>query len=429
MGSGGTGAGRGIARRNAVNAERAGSGSRRERRPGRWPSWTLSACKVLFVGLLVGCGAGSTNASPTQVLTPLILSVQDAPVPFKGSDGKTHLVYELWVTNFSHIEVAVTDVEVLGDGQPLENLGASTVAQRLQPVANADRSTTGIMQAGTVSLLFLHVILPSGTPVPKKLSHEIAFSAVGRDATFTERGGTVKVSTHAPVVIGPPLIESNLISADSCCDAIRHTRAALAINGRVWVAQRYAVDWEQLDDQDRVYHGARTDVHSYTIYGDNVYAVAGGKVVLAVDDQPDQVPGTMPTGLTLDQADGNAVIEDLGNGNYALYAHLAPGSVTVHTGDTVTRGQIIGEVGNSGNSIAPHLHFQVMSGPLSLASNGLPYEIDAFRITGISPGTEAFDEAEANGTPLDVTPVDPPASATNALPLDQLIISFQPPAN
>lgn len=429
MGSDRTGAVHSTASLHAGNAEAAHGGGRHKRRRASRSSWAVSACKLLFVAILVGCGASSTNASPTQVLTPLILSVHDAPVAFKGSDGKTHLVYELWVTNFSHVQVTVTDAEVLGDGQPLENLGPSQVAQRLQPVANADRSTTGIMEPGTVSLLFLHVILPSGTPVPKKLSHEIAFSAVGRDQQFTENGGVTKVDTRKPVIIGPPLMGSNLISADSCCDAIRHTRAALAINGRVWVAQRYAVDWEQLDDQNRIYHGAKTDVHNYTIYGDNVYAVADGKVVLAIDDQPDQVPGEMPSGLTLDQADGNAVIEDIGDGNYALYAHLAPGSVTVQTGDTVTRGEIIGKVGNSGNTIAPHLHFQVMNGPLSLASNGLPYEIDAFQITGISPGTEAFDEAEANGTPLDVTPVDPPASATNALPLDQLIISFQPPAN
>lgn len=109
-----------------------------------------------------------------------------------------------------------------------------------------------------------------------------------------------------------------------------------------------------------------------------------------------------------------------------MYAHMQPGSVRVHMGDKVTRGEIIGLVGNSGNTIAPHLHFQVMDGPLSLASNGLPYEIDSFRITGILPGTEAFDYAEANGTPLDIRPVVPPRQVHKSLPLDQLIISFGP---
>lgn len=75
------------------------------------------------------------------------------------------------------------------------------------------------------------------------------------------------------------------------------------------------------------------------------------------------------------------------------------GSIKVNPGDTVKRGQVLGLVGNTGNSVAPHLHFHVMDTPSSLASNGLPYEIDQFQVTGRSPGTEAFDAAEANGTP------------------------------
>jgi murein DD-endopeptidase MepM/ murein hydrolase activator NlpD len=82
-------------------------------------------------------------------------------------------------------------------------------------------------------------------------------------------------------------------------------------------------------------------------------------------------------------------------------------------------------VGNSGNSIAPHLHFQVNDRPSSFASNGLPYEIKDFQITGESPGTKAFDEAEENGTPLVVTPIAPAQQVKSALPLDQLIISFK----
>lgn len=383
------------------------------------------ALKLVLAATLVGCVAGTTNASQDLVYTPLILSVHDAPVAFKGSDGHRRLVYELWITNFSSKEMTVTGAEVFGDGHLLQTLDTSQVAGRLQPAG--ERDSTGIMEPGTVSLLFLDVALPDGTPVPKKLSHQITFISRGGAAEYTETGGEIKVDTRAPLVTGPPLAGDNYISADSCCDATRHTRAALPLNGQVWLAQRYAVDWERLDSDDRIYSGPKDDVHSYTIYGDDVYAVANGKVVLAVDGLPDQTPGIYPVGIPPDEADGNSVILDLGGGNYALYAHLEPGSVLVHKGETVTRGEVIGKVGNSGNTIAPHLHFQMTDRDSSLAANGLPYLIDSYSITGISPGTEAFDEAEANGTPLDVTPVIPPAPATDALPLDQLIISFPSP--
>jgi hypothetical protein len=59
-----------------------------------------------------------------------------------------------------------------------------------------------------------------------------------------------------------------------------------------------------------------------------------------------------------------------------------------------------------------------------MASNGLPYEIKDFQITGKVPGTEAFDKSETDGSPLPVTQISPPQKVTNALPLDQFIISF-----
>src|SRR5699024_8364872 len=104
-----------------------------------------------------------------------------------------------------------------------------------------------------------------------------------------------------------------------------------------------------------------------------------------------QVPGTFPEDIDVEDADGNAVILDLGDGNFVMYAHLQPGSPTVEVGDTVSRGDVVGLVGNSGNSVAPHLHLQLMTTPLSLASSGLPYTIDRFTVSGVTVSTAAFD--------------------------------------
>ena len=192
----------------------------------------------------------------------------------------------------------------------------------------------------------------------------------------------------------------------------------------MWVAQRYAVDWEQTDAGGQIYAGPREKLESYAIFGQPVLAVANALVVSVIDGEPEQTPGNYPTNIALDKADGNCVILDLGSHRYALYAHMQPGSIKVHSGDKVQLGQVIGLVGDTGNSIVPHLHFQVTDGPSSLSSNGLPYEISEFQVTGATAGTKAFDEAETNGTPLPVTPVVPPQTVKQAMPLDQLIISF-----
>ena len=257
-----------------------------------------------------------------------------------------------------------------------------------------------------------------------QLLHSTSRRAENRQQEIAETGGETGVDTQPVVVIGPPLRGDRYISADSCCDASRHTRAALPVNGRVWLAQRYAVDWEQLDEEGRVYRGDGTDVTSYNIYGKDVLAVADATVVSATDDLANQAPGRMPTNVAIEQADGNSIVLDLGGGRYGLYAHLKPGSIKVRAGDTVKRGQTIALVGNSGNTLEPHLHFHVMNHASPLASNGLPYEIDSFRVTATAPGTAAFDTAAAQGTALAITPVAPARQVTNGLPLDQLIISF-----
>jgi hypothetical protein len=386
----------------------------------------LNRCLVarILTGLLTfGFCAVVARAQAHESMTPVLLSIQDAPVPFLGSDGRTHLVYELWLTNFSSGDVSVEKVDVLGDGNVVQSFDAAAIAERLQPAGR--RETVDKLAGSIQTLLFLHVILAQGAQIPARLSHRVSIHANAAppgQQEITETGGEVAVNRRAVAMIGPPLRGEGYVSADSCCDAIRHTRAAMPINGRVWVAQRYAVDWEQLDGEGYIRKEPQEKLESYTIFGKPVLAVADAVVVLVTDGLPEQTPGKYPMNIALDEADGNSVILDLGDQRYAMYAHMQPGSIKVHKGDRVKLGQVIGLVGNTGNSVAPHLHFQVTGGPSSLASNGLPYEIRDFQVTGKTPGTKAFDEAEEKGIPVAVTPVG--QQVKGALPLDQLVISF-----
>ncbi len=362
----------------------------------------------------------------SEAMTPVLLAVQDAPIPFMGSDGQMHLVYELGMTNFSSADVTVEKVETLGDGVVVQTLDSAAVAGRLQPAGQ--RQSTGTLVKSSSALLFLNISLAPGTPIPHELSHRVTLhvaAAPPGHQELNETGGLATVDRRPVVVIGPPLRGESYISADSCCDATRHTRAALPVDGRVRVSQRYAVDWEQTDASGRIYSGPREKLESYAIFGKEALAVANARVVSVTDGLAEQTPGKFPENIPLTEADGNSVILDLGGGRYAMYAHMQPGSIKVRQGENVKPRQVIGLVGDTGNSIVPHLHFQVMDSPSSFASNGLPYEIKAFEVTGKTPGTAAFDQAESDGTPLPTTPVNPPQKIEKAMPLDQLIITFR----
>ena len=74
--------------------------------------------------------------------------------------------------------------------------------------------------------------------------------------------------------------------------------------------------------------------------------------------------------------------------------------MTVESGDRVESGRQLGQLGNSGNSNGPHLHFQVMNAPSLLASKSLPFVLRRFELRGIVPSLDVFGEADTNQTPV-----------------------------
>jgi murein DD-endopeptidase MepM/ murein hydrolase activator NlpD len=69
---------------------------------------------------------------------------------------------------------------------------------------------------------------------------------------------------------------------------------------------------------------------------------------------------------------GNLVIIDHGDNQFGYYAHLKPSTVKVKPGVRVAAGDVIGEVGNSGDSTEPHLHFHVMNNADPDMADGIP---------------------------------------------------------
>ena len=403
-------------------------------------------CNLLFCGVFALAGYGDSSEtrgdfsnSTENQFTPIVVSLLTEPHPVLGSDDRYHLIYELQLTNPVPLPWQINSIEVLNGGHPdqlLAEFSGDTVAEKNEILPTRESGNT--LEGGQTSVFFITFTVDSLDDIPESIIHRLkitvpggipaaflSFLSLPPDTTeIVLIEGSSAVSQQQAVVIGPPLLGTKWIGADGCCTAARHTHAFLPINGKLVISQRFAADWEKLNDQNRVYVGDSLDVTSYFAYGQGVFAVGNGRVVIAVDKYDDQIPGELPPGIPLDEADGNYIVLDLGSGNFAFYAHLIKGSLTVETGDSVTRGQLIGLLGNTGNSSAPHLHFHMMSGPSTFGSNGIPFVINEYNLIGQAPSTEAFDEAEINGTPLEIIPVDIPGVHMDDLPLDLSIVKF-----
>ena len=116
-------------------------------------------------------------------------------------------------------------------------------------------------------------------------------------------------------------------------------------------------------------------------------------------------------------------MQDLGDGNYALYAHIKTGAVRVKPGDRLTAGQVIGLVGNSGNTDAPHLHFHVMSTPDPLRSNGLPFVFTSFQLDSRITDAQALGPL-LDGQPAPMQPGVSPRTETEVMPMDLDVMSY-----
>ena len=398
---------------------------------------TAVASVVAAVALAAGATAllahaGATSAQPPasnpDAFTPLIQTVIAPPWPVKGSDGKYHVVYELQMVNATALPWAVRKVSVLNADDPRKVVASVTgkgISRRM--VRMGDRQPTRRVGPGKAALFFAAGAFDTREEIPSGFIHRLVLRNASKPRQgpprVTEIGGRTGIASGEPAVLGPPLQGARWVAADGCCTAFRHVRSGQPYGDQLQIAQRFAIDWERLDKRGRLFVGDKRRLRNWSGYGANILAVADGTVVQAFNNRPNQVPGGLPEGIGPDEADGNGVFLRLPDGRFVLYAHMIPGSVTVKAGDTVRRGQLLGRVGNSGNSQAPHLHMHVMDRNAFLGANGLPYVFDRFTITGKIASTAAFDRAEATGKPARTGPVQR-GPRQNELALDQVIVTW-----
>ena len=384
---------------------------------------TRAAVVALLLAALTAPAGAAARPDDDAELTPLAMEVLDPPVPVAGADGRRHLAYEVEIANQSGLDVTIDRVQARASGKPFSSaLTGGDFAERLR-VFGRDGATT--IPAGGNAMLFMDVRYPLADRSPGRISHGWTLTAADPEGALPDRrfsftGVRTQVSTARPLSIEPPLRGPGWLNANGCCLPIGgHRGGTLAVDGTLHVGERYAIDFVGLDDENRLFDGPVHELSSYDFYGAPVRSATGGRVVEVLDDQPEQVPGVLPSDLSLGQFGGNFVTVRVDRRHFAFYGHLETGSVRVVEGDRVRPGQVLGLLGNTGNTDAPHLHFQIMSGPSPLQSNGLPFVFDRFAGAGLATDLEGMPD----GLPLPIAE-RMTGPRRNRMPIAQQVLDF-----
>jgi hypothetical protein len=393
-------------------------------------------------------------AEPARILVPdaftavTVRALSPSTFPVKGTDGKYHIAYDLQLTNSTPVPATITKLEVVDAVDPAKVVAAYSGAQLVDPNCEyGDCARLQQLPQGTVTstdipaqesrAIYVDYTFDTPEQAPKAVLHHFYGTGAvrpgrGDPAAVDYLAAPLDIAAAAPRVIGPPVRGDHWIALNGCClPGFPHRTSLATFNGELVNGQRFAIDWKQTTPDGRFFTGDPTKNESYVDYGAPIYAVADGTISSTLDTLEPNTPGVLPAAdpvlreqITVQNVDGNHIVQDLGGGVWAFYAHLLKGSLTVKPGDRVSKGQVIAKLGNTGNSNADHLHFHLMNGPSVLGSDGLPYVIDSFAYEGqVDPQLLLNADGYISGQ-FFTPPLPAPQPRTDELPLNLSIVNF-----
>ncbi len=313
---------------------------------------------------------------------PLPLEVSAPTAPALQAVGRQQtLVYELLVSNlgsqpFTLKELLVSDEK----DRPLAVIRGErwgSIAASLPGSPPLGEAPSGLALApGSRALLYLWAELEEGRAAPTMVQHEFLASARNRQGEWNHSGPALPLAP-APMVIAPPVRGGTWWVSNGLGNDTNHRRFYVA-SGSLMIPQRFGADFHRLDPEGNNAVNKGRSLEDFHAYGEPLYAVADGEVLVVHDGLPDWPAGKAPQGLKWRDMPGNHVILKLGPRAHAMYVHMQAGRMQVKAGQLVEEGDLLGYIGNSGNSSAPHLHFHLADRPSVNQSRGIPFHFRSY---------------------------------------------------
>jgi murein DD-endopeptidase len=347
----------------------------------------------LLILLLAAGSVGRLSSSQS----PIELTVRH-PAQTVRILGVNHLVHELWISSPGPAAVTLSGVTVSSGSRILARYqGAELAAHVGRPGLPRNHPAPLVLEPGQQAVIYFWLPLDRNAPPPSRVDHHVSLEGTSTPVA----GGAASVGSATDVeVIDAPLRGQGWVAVYEPPMLGGHRTAIYATDGLPRIPGRFAIDWIRLPpDSTRMDPASRPS--DWNGFGADVLAVKDARVAAAADGYPDaDASGKPRVPITPDNAAGNYVSLDLGNGRFAFYEHLREGSVRVKAGDRVTRGQAIAQVGSSGSvSSGPHLHFHVSNANSPLGAEGLPFVLREFVSRGAFPSITAFARGDAATPP------------------------------
>jgi murein DD-endopeptidase len=338
----------------------------------------VAAVATLGALAAVAAGAQAQLPSPSASKSRLSMRVPVAPVVVV-TDSAPRLLYELHVENRGDVAVTLASVDVQGDSdKPAIKFDGDRLIRALD--VPADRKAPLAIAASGRRVVYFDL----GEMGPARVLRHVVRATTSPAATAIEETVSVTVDDTPPVVLGAPLAGGPWAAVYHSDWERGHRRVFYTVDGITRLPGRYTIDFVRLDDAGGTKRGEGAgDVVADSLgYGVDVLAVNDATVAAVRDDMSEATRVSARVKHRQEDAAGNYVSLDLGSGRFAVYEHLKPHSIRVRPGQRVRRGDVIGQVGFTGDSTGPHLHLHVADAASPLAAEGRPFVFDRFEVLG-----------------------------------------------
>jgi murein DD-endopeptidase len=339
--------------------------------------------RLILATLLVMAAAAQLPPQPqsqAQAQAQARLAVQ---VPVRPAvvltDGLHRLLYELHIENRGDVTITLASVEIRTDiAQSAVTLDGDRLIRALD--VPADRKAPLAIAAGQRRVVYVDL---GETRPPSLVRHELRTTPPS--APIADDMLSVKVDPTPPVVLGPPLAGGPWAAVYHSDWERGHRRVFYTVHGVTRLPGRHTIDFVKLDDAGRTTSGDDDLVAQSFGYGADVLAVSDATVAAVRDDMPEVARVSARVKNRQEDAAGNYVALDLGGAGgrrFAVYEHLKPSSIRVRPGQRVRRGEVIAQLGFTGDSTGPHLHLHLGDAASPLAAEGRPFLFESFEVLG-----------------------------------------------